>query len=476
VLFNSLEFLLGFLPIVLLVYYLLPHRLQNAFLVLASCFFYASWDWRFLLPLLVTTSIDYWAAQRMEASLVLNEPKSARKKYLVMSIVLNLSLLGFFKYFNFFADSASLLAKTLGFDIGVRTFEIVLPVAISFYTFQALSYTIDVYRGEIHATKSFWDFFLAVLYFPHLVAGPIQRAATLIPQVTNPRIISVEKITEGLHLIVWGFFKKIVIADNLAPIVNAAFSSPSPSGGTVTVGVIAFAFQIYCDFSGYTDIARGIAKLMGFEFMLNFNLPYFASNPADFWRRWHISLSTWLRDYLYKPLGGNRTSTVKTYRNLMITMVLGGLWHGAAWNFILWGFYHGFLLAAHRVMQPLLLPIGNTFKSAPGLWKWFTVFCMFILTCYGWLLFRATSLNQVMEMSIALLNPLEGIQWDLVKQVALIISPLLLVQIIQLRSGVLFFTQPKTFPRFLAVIAYTLMIYLSVFHGGQPQAFVYFQF
>jgi alginate O-acetyltransferase complex protein AlgI len=212
VLFNSLEFLLGFLPIVLLVYYLLPHRLQNAFLVLASCFFYASWDWRFLLPLLATTSIDYWAAQRMEASLVLNEPKSARKKYLVTSIVLNLSLLGFFKYFNFFADSASLLAKTLGFDIGVRTFEIVLPVAISFYTFQALSYTIDVYRGEIHATKSFWDFFLAVLYFPHLVAGPIQRAATLIPQVINPRIISVEKITEGLHLIVWGFFKKIVIA------------------------------------------------------------------------------------------------------------------------------------------------------------------------------------------------------------------------------------------------------------------------
>jgi alginate O-acetyltransferase complex protein AlgI len=215
---------------------------------------------------------------------------------------------------------------------------------------------------------------------------------------------------------------------------------------------------------------------MGFEFMLNFNLPYFATNPADFWRRWHISLSTWLRDYLYKPLGGNRASTVKTYRNLMITMVLGGLWHGAAWNFILWGFYHGFLLAAHRVMQPLLLSVGNIFKSAPGLWKWFTIFCMFVLTCYGWLLFRATSLNQVMEMSIALLNPLEGIQWDLVKQVALIISPLLLVQIIQLRSGVLFFTQPKKFPRFLAVIAYTLMIYLSVFHGGQPQAFVYFQF
>ncbi len=475
-LFNSLEFLVGFLPIVLLIYYLLPHRVQNTFLVLASCFFYASWDWRFLLPLLVTTSIDYWAAQRMEASLVLNEPTSARKKYLVTSIVLNLSLLGFFKYFNFFADSATLLANTLGFNIGTRTFEIVLPIAISFYTFQALSYTIDVYRGEIHATKSFWDFFLAVLYFPHLVAGPIQRAATLIPQVTNPRIISSEKIREGLHLIVWGFFKKIVIADNLAPIVNAAFSTPSPSGGVVTVGVIAFAFQIYCDFSGYTDIARGIAKLMGFEFMLNFNLPYFATNPADFWRRWHISLSTWLRDYLYKPLGGNRTSTIKVYRNLMITMVLGGLWHGAAWNFILWGFYHGFLLTAHRVMQPLLLLMGKTFNFTPGLWKWFTVLCMFVLTCYGWLLFRATSLNQVVEMSIALLNPLEGIQRDLVKQVALIISPLLVVQIIQFRSGMLFFTQAKAFPRFLAVIAYTLMIYLSVFHGGQPQAFVYFQF
>jgi alginate O-acetyltransferase complex protein AlgI len=475
-LFNSLEFLLGFLPAVLLIYYLLPHRLQNAFLVLASCFFYASWDWRFLLPLLATTSLDYWAALRMEESLARKEPMAARKKYLILSVVLNLSLLGFFKYFNFFADTATLFAKACGIDIGMRTFEIILPVAISFYTFQALSYTIDVYRGEIHATKSFWDFFLAVLYFPHLVAGPIQRAATLIPQVVNPRVVTFEKIKEGLHLIVWGFFKKIVIADNLAPIVNAAFSDVSPSGGTVTVGVIAFAFQIYCDFSGYTDIARGIAKLMGFEFMLNFNLPYFATNPADFWRRWHISLSTWLRDYLYKPLGGNRGTPTKTYRNLMITMVLGGLWHGAAWNFILWGFYHGALLAIHRLLAPLLASVGVRLVNFPVPWFLLRIAVMFALTCYGWLLFRATSLHQVVQMSGALRNPFEDIQWSLVQKIALIISPLLIVQILQWRSGVLFFTKLALFPRWLSVVVYSLMIYLAVFHGGQPQAFVYFQF
>lgn len=475
-LFNSADFLLGFLPIVLIVYYLLPHRGQNAFLVLASCFFYASWDWRFLAPLLFTTSLDYWVARRMEAGVAAGRPLSSRRKYLLLSVVSNLGLLAFFKYFNFFAQSAVQLAQGLGLDIGLRTFEIVLPLAISFYTFQALSYTIDVYRGELHATKSFWDFFLAVLYFPHLIAGPIQRAATLLPQVIKPRRIRRDQVLEGLHLIAWGFFKKVFIADNLAPIVDAAFANPTPSGGVTVLAVYAFTFQIYCDFSGYTDIARGIAKIMGFDFVLNFNLPYFATNPSDFWRRWHISLSSWLRDYLYKPLGGNRDGALMTNRNLLLTMVLGGLWHGAAWNFVLWGLYHGVLLVGHRLVERALARAGRLLAPAPQLWWLIRVASMFLLTCYGWLLFRATSLDQVVAMTTSLAHPLQGIDADAMARVTWIILPLLLVQVIQARSGELFFMKLPSIPPFMRVVGYSVMLYLTLFLGGQPQSFVYFQF
>ncbi|KNZ34098.1 MAG: hypothetical protein AD742_01330 [Methylibium sp. NZG] len=475
-LFNSAEFLLGFLPIVLIGYYLLPHRGQNAFLVLASCIFYASWDWRFLAPLLFTTSLDYWVAGRIEASAAAGQPLSTRKKYLLLSVVSNLGLLGFFKYFNFFAESAAQLAQTLGLDIGVRTFEIVLPLAISFYTFQALSYTIDVYRGEFHATKSFWDFFLAVLYFPHLIAGPIQRAATLLPQIVNPRRIRRDQVQEGLHLIAWGFFKKVFIADNLAPIADAAFADPTPTGGVTVLAVYAFTFQIYCDFSGYTDIARGLAKIMGFDFVLNFNLPYFATNPSDFWRRWHISLSTWLRDYLYKPLGGNRDGSLMTHRNLLLTMVLGGLWHGAAWNFVLWGLYHGVLLVGHRLVEPALACVGRLLAPTPQLWWLIRVASMFLLTCYGWLLFRATSLDQVVAMTASLAQPLQGIDGASMARVTWIILPLLIVQVIQARSGELFFMKLPSIPPSMRVIGYSIMLYLTLFLGGEAQSFVYFQF
>ncbi len=475
-LFNSAPFLLGFLPVVLLVYYLLPHRKQNVFLVLASCFFYASWDWRFLLPLLVTTSLDYWISLRLEATAHDGTPQSARKRYVMISVVANLGLLGFFKYFNFFIDSAVQLCHLFGFEAPMRTFEIVLPVAISFYTFQALSYTIDVYRGQLHASRSFWDFFLGVLYFPHLVAGPIQRAASLLPQVVNPRRIQRAQVLEGLHLIVWGFFKKVFIADNLAPIANAVFANPNPSGGETLIGVLAFTFQIYGDFSGYTDIARGIAKIMGFEFMLNFNLPYFARNPSDFWRRWHISLSSWLRDYLYKSLGGNRDGTYKTYRNLMLTMLLGGLWHGAAWNFVLWGFYHGAILVLHRLAEPVLGVVGRGFGRAQWLWTALCILGMFVLTCYGWLLFRAVSMQQIGQMTLALAHPFAGLDVEALKRILLIVAPLVVVQIIQWRSGELFFMRLRAIPAPLKVVAYTLMIYLTLFLGGEPQAFVYFQF
>ncbi|MEX8497099.1 MBOAT family protein [Leptothrix ochracea] len=399
-----------------------------------------------------------------------------RKRYLVLSVTANLLLLGFFKYFNFFTASATSLAHRLGWEVSVGTLEIILPVAISFYTFQAMSYTIDVYRGKLHSTRSFWDFFLAVLYFPHLVAGPIQRASSLLPQVTQPRTIRADQVWEGLHLIAWGYFKKVFIADNLSPIVNAAFASPEPSTAMTVLGVYAFTFQIYGDFSGYTDIARGIAKIMGFEFVLNFNLPYFATHPADFWRRWHISLSSWLRDYLYKPLGGSRGGAWLTYRNLMITMLLGGLWHGAAWNFVLWGFYHGAIQALHRMLEPGLRRLGLGFAALPSLWLGLRISAMFLLTCYGWLLFRATSLDQIGQMTLTLLHPSGGLDGAGMAKVSWIIAPLVLVQLVQWRSGDLFFMRQAWLPKPLRVVVYALMLYLTVFLGGQPQSFVYFQF
>jgi D-alanyl-lipoteichoic acid acyltransferase DltB (MBOAT superfamily) len=475
-LFNSVEFLFLFLPIVLIVYYLLPHKQQNTFLVLASCFFYACWDWRFLLPLLCTTGLDYWIAGKLEASHKAKGPEAERKRLVWISVVSNLSLLGFFKYCNFFIESASALLTALGFEVSVQTLNIVLPVAISFYTFQALSYTIDVYRGELHPSGTFWDFFLGVLYFPHLVAGPIQRASSLLPQVLNPRHTTRQQWEDGLHLIMWGFFKKVFLADNLAPIADQVFSKPDPTGGEVVVGVLAFTFQIYGDFSGYTDIARGIAKIMGFEFTLNFNLPYFATNPSDFWRRWHISLSQWLRDYLYKSVGGNRGGTLLTYRNLMITMVLGGLWHGAAWNFVLWGFYHGSLLCIHRYLSPTLDRIEQAIPLPKAIWTALHIACMFAMTCYGWLLFRATSLDQIVHMTGALLQPLAGLDTATLQRIGLFVLPLAMVQWLQWRSGELQFMRLSVIPGWVKPMLYAGMFYAAVFLGGTPQSFVYFQF
>ncbi len=475
-LFNSFNFLC-FLAVVLLVYYRLSHTMQNRFLLAASCFFYACWDWRFLAPLLVSTSIDYWCAKRMEQIVEAGEPKSARKPYLVTSVVANIGLLGFFKYFNFFTGSLHDLLAGIGLHPTLWTLNVILPIGISFYTFQALSYTIDVYRGQLHATRSFADFLLAVLYFPHLVAGPIQRANNLLPQVVNKRRVTADQVRAGLNLMVWGYVKKVFVADNLAPIVNQIFAQPTADGFHVIVGAYAFAVQIYCDFSGYTDIARGVAKLMGFEFMLNFNLPYLATNPSDFWSRWHISLSTWLRDYLYIPLGGNRKGNAKTYRNLMLTMIIGGLWHGAAWTFVLWGFYHGALLAVHRGVQQVLpqrqvprSPVWSTVSY------WTRVALFFQLTCFGWLIFRANSLGQLSQMTGALLHPLQGLDYALASRVFLFALPVIAMPLI-----VYFANQLAVF-RFawriveVRVVCYAALLYLVLFRGGLPESFIYFQF
>jgi alginate O-acetyltransferase complex protein AlgI len=476
VLFNSLEFLI-FLPIVLTAYFLLDHRRQNYLLLAASLFFYASWDWRFLFLLFVTMIVDFYVAAYLEKLEDEGAPERKRKAILSISMICNLVILGFFKYFNFFAGSLEVLLQKLGIHVSYSTLNIILPIGISFYTFQSMSYTIDVYRGELRAAKRFLDFALFVSFFPHLVAGPIMRAVDLLPQVLKPRKPTREQVIQGIHLMLWGFWKKVFVADNLAPIVGQVFANPSPTGFQVVIAVYAFAWQIYCDFSGYTDIARGVAKLMGFELVLNFNLPYFSTNPKEFWTRWHISLSSWLRNYLYFPLGGNRGTTAQVYRNLMVTMILGGLWHGAAWNFVLWGFYQGALLVAHRALEPTL---DKLFDAATPIGRGISLFVrivvMFQLTCYGWLLFRAQSFAQIVQMTRALLHPLQGFDEALMLRVAAFATPLFLIQCVQYFSGRLEFLSFRWMPMEFRFASYAVILYFVLFRAAQPQAFIYFQF
>ena len=345
--FSDAEFW-RFFAVVFLLYAILPHRGQNWLLLGASYVFYGAWDWRFLGLLMFSTTADYGIGRALEAS---RDPV-LRQRIVILSVMMNLTFLGFFKYFNFFTQSFIDLAQGLGFQPDPFTLSIALPVGISFYTFQSMSYTIDVYRGDLKPCRNFFDFALFVAFFPQLVAGPIVRATHLLPRVLAPRVLSWEDMGRGAVLCLTGLIKKIVIADGLAPLVDTVYGggSADPTGAQVAFATWAFALQIYCDFSGYTDIARGVAKILGFELPVNFAQPYFATNPQEFWRRWHISLSTWLRDYLYISLGGNRGGRVKTYRNLFLTMLLGGIWHGAAWNYVLWGAYQGGLLCLHRVL------------------------------------------------------------------------------------------------------------------------------
>jgi D-alanyl-lipoteichoic acid acyltransferase DltB (MBOAT superfamily) len=343
--FNSLVFLV-FLGIVLILYFRLNFRGQNWMLIGASYLFYGWWDYRFLALLLFTTFFDYYCALLIDRE---SEPRR-RKLLLASSMTVNLGVLCTFKYFNFFMDSLQGAMATVGVSMSFPMLHVVLPVGISFYTFLSMSYTIDVYRRELKATHHPTDFMLYVAFFPHLVAGPIVRASILLPQCQKPRRIIPEEVANGLWLILMGFVKKVVIADRLAQVVNWGFAGGVPPFADANSWLIiyAFAFQIYGDFSGYSDIARGVSKLMGFELVENFRAPYLVTNASSFWRHWHISLSTWLRDYLYIPLGGNRHGHYKTYRNLMITMLLGGLWHGAGAAYVLWGLYHGLLLAVQR--------------------------------------------------------------------------------------------------------------------------------
>jgi alginate O-acetyltransferase complex protein AlgI len=468
--FNSLIFLVFFL-VVYALYRVLPHRGQNVLLLVSSYFFYGWWDWRFLSLILISTTIDYTAGLVIGNA---GDNQRRRKIAVMISMTASLGMLGFFKYFNFFADNLIVLLHQIGIDAPVRHLNIILPVGISFYTFQTMSYALDIYRRQMRPTRNFIDFATFVAFFPQLVAGPIERASNLLPQIQNPRIITRAGIESGAWLIFWGLFKKCVIADNLAVIVNGAFGAGASTGAVSLLALYAFAFQIFCDFSGYSDIARGLARWMGIELMVNFNNPYFALNPKDFWARWHISLSTWLRDYLYIPLGGNRRGRRRTYINLALTMLLGGLWHGAAWTFIAWGAFHGLLLVGYHAWSERYSPKGTVDS---GRWLWLRRVWMFHLACLGWLFFRAGSMGQVGDMLRGIFT---NFAWDMHAAnmwAALIIFclPLWLVQILQVKTGNLAApTELSPLPRVVLYAAMILMFLALGSTGGG--AFIYFQF
>jgi len=475
-LFNSVQFGLFFI-VVYSLYLLSRHKLQNRILLVASYIFYGAWDWRFLSLIVVSTILDYFCGIYIDKS----ESARKRKILLFMSVAANLSILGFFKYFGFFAQS---LQDLLGyFDISVQAHfvNIILPVGISFYTFQTMSYTIDIYRREMKPTRRFLDFALFVSFFPQLVAGPIERAKRLLPQILAPRHVTLDKFYEGCFLIFWGLFQKVFVADNLATIVDSTFNASAPeSGALVLLSLYAFAFQIFCDFAGYSNIARGLGRVMGFDIMVNFNLPYFAPNPREFWRRWHISLSTWLRDYLYIPLGGSKGGPFATYKNLTLTMLLGGLWHGAAWTFVMWGAYQGFLLMIHRMAEPLLIKLF-TFKSAliAGIWSLVKVVLFFQFVCLGWLLFRAQSVDQVAYMLKSIFTDFRPDNKPLIIaascELVFATAVLIVVQCFQYFRKDLLVVYKS--PVIVKSAFYALcLILLLVFSGTHAKEFIYFQF
>jgi len=397
VIFHSLDFLVFFVVVVTL-YWRLSHRWQNVLLFVASYLFYGYVHPWFLILIGASTVIDYASARGMERW------PHRKRAFMGASIVSNFGMLGFFKYFNFFIDNLHGILASAGMAVDLPVLRVLLPVGISFYTFQAMSYTVDVFRGELRARRNLLDVAVFISFFPHLVAGPIQRASYLLPQVEGKRRFSIDQAASGFYLVVWGFFKKLVIADNVGVIANRVFALSDPAFEILWAGVFAFAIQIYADFSAYTDIARGTSRWLGFELTQNFDHPYLARNPADFWRRWNISLSTWFRDYVYIPLGGSRDGEIKWARNILVTFLLSGLWHGASWNYVLWGLYHGVLLVLTRAHEMLGKPRAAASSSASGPRSSILeprllvqVPVMFALTLVGWLLFRETELSAIVR-------------------------------------------------------------------------------
>jgi alginate O-acetyltransferase complex protein AlgI len=475
-LFNSLTFLIFFV-IVYMIYLFLNHKHQNRLLLVASYIFYGWWDYKFLSLIFISTVIDYFVGIKIYSL------KSTKKRvfYRSVSLFANLAILGFFKYFGWFIAETGHIAQLFGVSVDSMHLNIVLPVGISFYTFQTMSYSWDIYRNELKPVKNFFDFALFVSFFPQLVAGPIERAKNLIPQIIKPRKITLKGFHEGCYLIFFGLFKKIAIADTLAVHVNSVFNNWQYGVNTwvdVFLGGIFFGVQIYCDFSAYSDIARGLSKMMGFDLMLNFNLPFFAKNPSDFWRRWHISLSTWFRDYLYIPLGGSQINTLRTYINIFIVFTLSGLWHGASMSFVIWGIYHAIALMLHKAYVDILKSINVYDKiKTIRIYQLVSWFITGLIVAYGWLIFRANSLGQLIEMSQTLFMGVGDIGKEIIYPNMLIETAwlLLVVQLFQyFKNDLMVVYNTKYYP--IRSLVYLIMIYIMLGVNNNAQEFIYFQF
>jgi alginate O-acetyltransferase complex protein AlgI len=478
--FNSVAYVFGFLPLVVVVWTLLRRTAYaNPFIACASLYFYASSELWYLAPLFVTALLDYFVGQKVYSS----KDDGERLRLTTFSIVANLALLSYFKYGHWL--TSKLAPALAGAGIAFPVIAVGLPPAISFYTFQSMSYTIDIYRREFKPYRSVVDYLSFVTFFPHLVAGPIMRARDLLPQLARDRSLpSLEQVSMALFMILFGLFQKIVVADNMAAVVDEIMADLAKPGGTLAPGLglvfaYAFAIQIYCDFAAYSTIARGSAKLLNVELMRNFATPYFSTGPSEFWQRWHISLSTWLRDYLYIPLGGNRGSTARTYRNLMLTMIIGGLWHGAGLLFIVWGLWHGCLLVAYR-----LVPIDRALARLGALGKVAAAIIFFQLVCVGWIFFRATTsqlpaiFGSIAATPQALLAPAQDARFfGYIWLMTLMWSPMLVFDYFGWRRNGEF---PDVFPALgtgLKVVISHVLVYGIIFFGRrQASEFIYFAF
>lgn len=480
-LFNSLSFAI-FLPIVFALYWLTKtRRKQNILLMIASYYFYACWDWRFLFLLAFSTFLDYYTGLKIEKS----QKKSSKKFWFWLSVGVNLGFLGFFKYYNFFAESFAELFAGFGFQINPWVLKIILPVGISFYTFHGLSYVIDIYKERIKAEKSWIDYALFVSFFPLLVAGPIERATHLLPQIKRERNFSYSNAVDGLRQILWGLFKKMVVADNCAYYANMIFNDyHNYTGVTLIFGAVLFAFQIYGDFSGYSDIALGTARLFGFDLLRNFSYPYFSRDIAEFWRRWHISLSSWFRDYLYIPLGGSKGGNWMRIRNTFIIFIVSGFWHGANWTFIIWGFLNALFIMPSIILKTNRnnLNIVAEGRLFPNFREIIQLIITFSLACFAWIFFRSASVTDAFSYIGRLFSTLGtgiGYPYKLLNGDLKVLIFVVIMLIFEwfMREELHPLRKPFTkLPTIARWVIYFLLATLVLLFAGEQAEFIYFQF
>lgn len=486
-LFNSISFAI-FLPIVFILYWFATKgdlKRQNILLIIASYFFYACWDWRFLFLLIFSTLLDFYSGAKIEAAAT----KQKRKIWLFLSIFVNLGFLGIFKYYNFFANSFADALSLIGIKADLGMINIILPVGISFYTFHGLSYVIDIYYNRIKHEKNFINYSLFVSFFPLLVAGPIERATHLLPQIIKEREFNYAKAVNGMQQILWGLFKKIAIADNCAEHANAIFNnSASYSGSTLLMGAVFFTFQIYCDFSGYSDIALGTAKLFGIDLLRNFAFPYFSRDIAEFWRRWHISLSSWFRDYLYIPLGGSKGGTLIKIRNTFIIFIVSGFWHGANWTFIVWGFLNALYIMPSIIFNTNRnhLDVVAKGKIIPSIKEFISMTVTFSMTIFAWIFFRAQDLHHALSyikgIGVGLIDKAAYVEtvnylfWNVGFTIPILMTLFMIVEWLGREEQFALARIKQITSKPIRLSLYYVILLIIFFCSGKEQQFIYFQF